>query len=240
MGPGSEIKGESLAGVELFADLDLDARKAIAKQCHEARFAAGDVIMSHKDTGRDVFLILNGIVEVDVFSLDGRRTTFTEKGPGEIIGELAAIDGRPRSAHVIAKTDCWMATIAPDQFLKVLDTYPAVSRRIRSYLTEKVRVLSERVFEFNALCVNNRIHVELLRCARSMTEEGPRISISPAPTHAEIASRVSTHREAVSRELSRLQKDGLLEKVKDALVVTDVKMLESLVEQSLGDVPAIC
>jgi CRP/FNR family cyclic AMP-dependent transcriptional regulator len=241
MRTGLPIAGQSLAGVEIFSGLDLDARNAIAESCNGAEFAAGDTILGHLDNSRDVFLILSGTVEVNLYSVNGRRITFNEKGAGQMVGELAAIDGQPRSAHVIAKTNCLTAAISPNDFLQIIADNPSVTRYLQNHLVSQVRLLSERVFEFNALCVSNRIHVELLRCAQSADEkEGQRRTILPAPTHAEIASRVSTHREAVTRELGRLTKDGLLEKAKDALVVVEIEQLEKLVEEALGEIPVFC
>src|SRR3546814_17818984 len=72
-----------------------------------------------------------------------------------------------------------------------------------------VRTLSERIFEFSTLAVKNRIHSELLRLAREGEHVGKTAHISPAPTHADIASRISTHREAVTRDLNELTKSGL-------------------------------
>jgi CRP/FNR family cyclic AMP-dependent transcriptional regulator len=240
MRTGLPVKGESLAGVELFSDLDLDARNAIATRCTGSEFELGDIILHHMESGRDVHFVISGVVEVSLFSVNGRRITFDDKGSGQMVGELSAIDGQPRSAHVTAKTSCHTATISPDEFRHVLATYPSVALRALNRLTRQVRNLSERVFEFNALCVGKRIHVELLRSARSGSADGSKRIITPVPTHADIASRVSTHREAVTREISYLTKEGIIEKAKDALIVTDIGRLEELVQQSLGDIPVIC
>ncbi|MDX1485398.1 MAG: helix-turn-helix domain-containing protein, partial [Alphaproteobacteria bacterium] len=91
------------------------------------------------------------------------------------------------------------------------------------------------VFEFSTLAVKNRIHAELLRLARRSGIEGNRASLSPAPTHSEIASRVSTHREAVTRELNAMAKDGLIARSGGGLVVTDVERLAEMVEEVTGE-----
>jgi CRP/FNR family cyclic AMP-dependent transcriptional regulator len=240
MRTGLPIAGESLAGIEVFAGLDLAARTAVASRCSGAEYAVGDVILSHMDESRDIFFVLSGTVEVSLFSRSGRRITFNDKGPGQMVGELSAIDGKPRSAHVIANSNCRIAAIAPAEFLEIVDTYSGVARFMREHLVRQVRLLSERVFEFNALGVNNRIHVELLRRAQSTSGDGATREISPIPTHAEIASRASTHREAVTRELSRLTKEGVLAKSREALVVVDIERLEKLVEEALGEIPMLC
>jgi len=240
MRSGILIKGESLAGTEIFADLDLKARRAVAGYCTGMEFDASETILTHLDTTQNVYLVLSGVVDVSLVSINGRRITFNEKSAGQMVGELAAIDGRPRCAHVTAKTKCLVASIPPQAFKQIMSANPMAAQRLLERLTSQVRELSERVFEFNALCVNNRIHVELLRCARNATGDGVRRLIIPAPTHADIASRVSTHREAVSREISHLTREGVLEKDKDALVVIDISLLEDLVEQSLGEIPLMC
>lgn len=96
-------------------------------------------------------------------------------------------------------------------------------------LTSRVRRLSERVYEFRAFAVQNRIHAELLRLAKVSGVQRGEVALSPAPTLAEIADRVSTHREAVSRELSRLGALGLISREGGKLRVTDVAKLADLV-----------
>jgi CRP/FNR family cyclic AMP-dependent transcriptional regulator len=231
------VQGQSLAGIKLFSGLDLAARQAIAQLCNVADFEPGEMIVSHKDAGCDVYFIISGEVTVSALSVNGKRITFHDKCAGDMVGELSAIDGQPRSAHVMAKTKCLTATVTQADFMHLLVKYPDVAMKAISSLAGQVRALSGRVFEFGALCVNDRIHLELLRYAMLARTEDDLCVITPAPTHADIACRVCTHREAVTRELNRLAKDGLLKKEKDAIVVQDMVRLEQLVVSSLGEVP---
>jgi CRP-like cAMP-binding protein len=90
------------------------------------------------------------------------------------------------------------------------------------------------VFEFSALAVNNRIHAELLRLAQDhMTGENVAV-IDPVPTHAEIASRISTRREAVTREFNQLSRAGIVQRRSSTLVVRDVERLKRLVQDVVG------
>lgn len=93
-----------------------------------------------------------------------------------------------------------------------------------------MRRLTTRVNEFTNLDVRGRIHAELLRLARSDAGGENRGVISPVPTHAEIAARVSTHREAVTRELNRMERAGLLERRRGAFVLLDLAELSTSVE----------
>src|SRR3546814_3889302 len=86
-----------------------------------------------------------------------------------------------------------------------------------------VRTLSERIFEFSTLAVKNRIHSELLRLAREGEHVGKTAHISPAPTHADIDSRISTHREAGTRELNELTKSGRVKRDGRTLIIGDIE-----------------
>jgi CRP-like cAMP-binding protein len=98
-----------------------------------------------------------------------------------------------------------------------------------------VRRLSERVLEFSTLAVQNRIHAELLRLATEAGQQRGQALLSPAPSLSDIADRISTHREAVSRELSRLGSTGLLRREGGDLRITDVTRLARLVRDARGE-----
>jgi len=98
-------------------------------------------------------------------------------------------------------------------------------------LAARVRVLDNRVLEYSSLNVRQRVYSELLRLARPDGDGGRRGLISPPPIQADIAARVSTHREAVVREMKRLERDGLLERRRGALVLTDVPNLMQQLEK---------
>ncbi|MCG8559212.1 MAG: helix-turn-helix domain-containing protein, partial [Hyphomicrobiales bacterium] len=102
-------------------------------------------------------------------------------------------------------------------------------------LVAQIRSLTTRVFEFSTLAVSNRIQAELLRLARDNGIDDNTALITPAPTHTEIASRISTHREAVTRELSRLTQNNVIRREGRALCVTDVDRLARMVQEATGD-----
>ena len=89
--------------------------------------------------------------------------------------------------------------------------------------------------EFSTLTVQKRIEVELLRLARETAPGQKSAVIFPAPTHAELASRVSTHREAVTRALGELARAGIVEKRCGTLVIGDVDALAALVDEGLSE-----
>jgi CRP-like cAMP-binding protein len=225
----------SLSGIELFDDLEGSERDALARLCRWRRYAAHEYIIGHQDETNDVFFIVGGRVRVTVFSPSGKEVSFADLPAGKSFGEMAAIDGAPRSATVIALSDTVLASMPAEVFRRVLNDHPDVAAKMMQYLAGLVRRLSDRVVEFSVLAVRNRIHAELLRLARDQGLDGDTAMITPVPTHADIASRVSTHREAVTRELNALARDGLIERRDGALFIADVARLAQLVETGLAE-----
>ncbi len=223
------ITADSLNAVDLFRGLPTADRQAIAARLVAVRHPAGRTIVSQDDGHNDVYFILSGDVRATFHGLGGRDVQFRDQHAGEMFGELAAIDGRPRSAGVTALSEVFLARASAGDFRGIAAGYPEVAQRLFTHLAQLVRALSDRVVEFSTLGVNNRIHGELLRLAREFGVSDNAALIKPAPTHADIASRVSTHREAVTREIAALDRAGILVRARGQLHVVDVARLEALV-----------
>jgi CRP/FNR family transcriptional regulator, cyclic AMP receptor protein len=166
---------------------------------------------------------------VTFFSKTGREVGFRDLGAGEMFGELAAIDGLPRSTHIVALRPSFIATLPGAVFGSALEREPALALYVMRRLARLVRLLSDRVVEFSTLGVRNRIHAELLRLARQGKVSGRQARVENPPTHAEMATLISTHREAVTRELRSLTQAGLIRRERGALVILDLDRLEVLV-----------
>lgn len=225
----------SLKGIAILAKLSPEALKDVERRCAFRRYERGESIVDYLDESDDVFFIVSGGVRVTIYSLAGKAVSFRELGPGEVFGEYPAIDRGPRSASVEAHTPCLVATLPGAAFRELIEAEPAVALAMLPQLVSKIRALTTRVYEFSTLAVSNRIQAELLRLASLAKKEGKGAVITPAPTHTEIAARVSTHREAVTRELASLARLGLIERDKNALVVTDLERLAEMVHAATGE-----
>ena len=230
-----ELTGAQLQRIEVFRNLSESALGTLAKRLHWRRYEHEQQILGYLDDSSDVFFVIEGKVRAINYSLAGKEVSFRDIEAGDVFGEFAAIDGQPRSANVVALTDSLLAFMPAREFWETLTKHPEVAAATLKRLTAQVRALSERVFEFSTLAVKNRIHAELLRLARDNMRDENTAAIEPAPTHADIASRVSTHREAVTRELSDLTRAGLVERRERALLIKDVAKLGDLVEKVLGE-----
>ena len=225
----------TLAGIGTFAGLSSKALKALRETCSWQRYKPGEPVVDYLDASDEVFCVVMGEVCVTIYSASGKAVSFRNLGPGAIFGEYAAIDGDPRCASVEAKTDCLIASMPALAFRKLLQTEPAVGQALIRELVSNVRTLTKRVYEFSTLAVNNRIQAELLRLASMAPRAGKSARLVPPPTHAEIASRVSTHREAVTRELNRLSRIGLIERQPGILIVRDMDRLAEMLHEMTGE-----
>jgi CRP-like cAMP-binding protein len=189
---------------------------------------------AHSDS---VYIVLKGRVRVTLYSLAGREVILRSLGEGALFGELAAIDGQPRSATIVALSSCTLAAIDAAAFRDAVAADPESTLWLARRLAAQVRDLTERVFELNALRVSSRLHCELLRlCAEAGGETD--VLIDPAPTHADLAARIGTHREAVTREMGDLADRGILTQERRRITVPDTRALARLVEMVVGGTAA--
>lgn len=222
----------TLAGTKLLASVPEDRMGALDTRCKWRSFEPDEVILNLDDKSTDIYFIARGEVRVTVFSQTGRTVIMRDFKAGDHFGEYAAIDSEPRSASIVALTRTVVAQMAAQTFKDLLAEFPAISLAVMVSMAGAIRTLNERVVEFSTLGVRNRIHAELLRLARAGRIVEGTGRISPPPTHAEIASRISTHREAVTRELKQLENQALLERTRGAFVIKDLAELERMVEDA--------
>ena len=225
----------ALKRVPILAALSQTQLEQVIKTCKWQEYDAAQEILSYHDPSTEVFFLAAGKVRVIIYSAEGKAVVFTDLKAGAMFGEIAAIDRGPRSAGAEAIEPCTVAFLAANQFEALLLRHPTVALAALRHVTSEVRRLSERVLEFSTLVVQNRIHAELLRLAADAGQCDGEALLSPAPSLSDIANRVSTHREAVSRELSWLGSVGLLRRERGDLRITDVARLQTLVREAKGE-----
>lgn len=207
----------------------------VVKNCTWRQYDAGEQIVGYQDNSTDVYFLLTGKARAVVYSSDGKAVLFSDLRPGTMFGEIAAIDRKPRSASIEALEPCAIASLSADKFESLMIREPKVAVATLRHVIADVRRLSERVFEFSTMAVNNRIHAELLRLAGDVGQRKTEAVLSPAPSLSDIANRISTHREAVSREISRLTTTGLLRREGGDLRITNIAKLIELVDEAKGE-----
>ncbi len=210
-------------------------RSILLPMSRTVRVQAGQVILTNGAESRELYLVLEGSVRIALFASTGREVAIREMGAGELFGELAAIDGLARSATVVAATNGQMAVIPAPAFFSAIEQNPGMSLWLLRRLARMVRSSTEKIFELSALPVRNRLHCELLRLAEDGAASAEGVVISPAPTHADFAARVGSHREMVTREFGYLTENGVLRQNGRRLVLLSLERLMAEIQRGGGD-----
>jgi len=226
---------QTLVSFEIFQGLPDEAVQAYSKRCFWRRFAKNETLIEYNDTTRDVYFISSGRARATYYAACGREISFRDLDPGEMFGEIAAIDALPRSVSVTALTDMLVAVMPSAVFRELLCQHDQSSTAMMIRLAMLIRRLSERVVELSALGVQHRIHAELLRLPRKSSPGQNTAVVFPVPAHTDIANRISTHREAVTKELGNLRRAGLLERRSGILIIPDVEKLSRMVSEILRE-----
>src|SRR3954471_16074753 len=128
-----------LRAIELLEGLAPEKLDALARQCVWRNYEAGKRIISRNADDRDVYLLVSGRVRITTYSQGGRQVTFRDIAAGEVFGEGAALDDKPRTADVIARDAALLASIAPAAFRKLLADEPLLGERVMKRLASLVR-----------------------------------------------------------------------------------------------------
>lgn len=225
-----DTQGNTLSAISLFNGFEANELKQIEKTCVWRKCKAGDQILTRDSLSRDIIFVVSGEVRIVNFSLTGREVAYAEVKGGGYFGELAAIDGEPRSANVVAHQDCLLASLSPSAFRDVLRNHPEVGVRVLEKLARIVRVCDDRIMDLATLGAHQRVYREL---SRLITEDPVRPGswlIYPSPTQSAIAAKASTTRETVARVMSQLTSAGILERKSKTLYVRDRERLNLLIE----------
>lgn len=230
----NDRQASELRKVSLFESLDDQQIDSINRRCRRIQYATGQQVIGQDDPSTDVFFVIEGSVRAKSYSAAGREVSFVDIEAGALFGEFSAIDGRPRASSIVALTPCRLNRMSAKNFQMTLSECPDAALRLIDLLVGKSRTLSDRVFEFSTLSVHNRVNVELLRLAEKIPSDETRAVIQPAPTHHELATRISTHREAVTRELNSLAAENVIALRRGRFEILDLPRLRALVSDALN------
>ena len=228
-------KSRMLGSIHLFTGLPQARLAALERLCAWRTFSKGEEILTRNSTSREVFFVVKGAVSVVNYSGSGREIAYSIIEEGAYFGELAAIDQKPRSAHVVAVRPCLLAALKPESFEEVLRTTPEIAWRVLHKLAAIIRTNDERIMDLSTLGVHQRIYAELLRLAKPDPVTAGRWMIYPMPTQSDLAARVSTARETVARVIGQLAGEGLVEKKGRTLYIENKHVLAGLSGQTSDD-----
>ena len=223
----------AFAGIPFFEDLPPEKAEIHARSAVRRRYGEGELVLDFDDHSSDVYFVVHGEVRVLIRTAAGREMILCELGPGRCFGEMAAIDGLTRSANVTALTNTELCVLPAAVFLEIVLGEPRICQRLLRLLTLRVRELDTRLVEHSMLDLRHRLYAELLRLSAPRHGAPGQSIVSPPPRQQDLAARIGCRREQVSRELTTMLDEGLVEKTKGGLVLPRPETLRSRVQRVL-------
>ena len=207
---------ELLGKSTLFGSLDVETRRRIARLMRPVNYGAGQLIFERGDPGKDIILVLSGRVRLSVLSAEGRELSFGHPGPGDIFGEIAALDGGPRTAHATAVTKVEAMGLSRSALDALVEAQPVLAKAAIAFLCARLRE-ADNQFESVAL---HRIEVRLARFLLTLVQQqhgGPpgsvpvgQPSITFGLSQSELALHLGASRPKVNAALMMLEDGGAI------------------------------
>jgi CRP-like cAMP-binding protein len=217
----------SLASIPFFSGLGSAALQRVAAGMRARRFRRGEVIFHAGDPGDALFIIVSGEVKISLPSEGGDEAILVRLRQGDVFGELALLDGAPRSATATALGAVETVVLPRDRFRELIAEEPAVRDALLASLAAELRRLTTQVEELHFLDITGRLAACLVRLAtdRGTTLDGGDIRLGASLTQGELAAMVGSTRQSVNKLLGQFTDDGYLRLDRDGIVVMDLEGL---------------
>ena len=200
-----------LRNVSLFESLDQQELEALSDVTFTRTFSKDNVIILAEEEGDTLFILKKGQVKVSIVSEEGREVILSLLGPGSVFGELSLLDGKPRSANVVATEETDLLMLRRADFLQLIYKTPQIATALLAELATRMRKTDRQIEGLALLDVTSRISDTLLQLATEQgSETADGVTIESRPTHQELANMSGTTRETVSRVLKRLEGQGYI------------------------------
>lgn len=240
-GRGDEVRyvdrREIFAGHWLFQGLAPDAIAALVARTRLQRARRGKTIFRKGSEGTAMMAVLQGSVKICVASAKGREAVLNIIGAGQVFGEIALLDGGPRTADAVAQTDCDLLVLERRDLLPVLRANPDMALRIMAVLCRRLRRTSEQVEDAFFLDLPQRLAKTLLRLAAESAQEGGAPADDDAAiaiTQRQLGEITGASRESVNKQMKAWEAAGLIRLAKAHVEVVDPAALRR-VASSDGD-----
>lgn len=221
-----------LEEVPLFSALTSEMREELAKLLHPRRFSSGQPVFLQGDPGDEMFLVLEGRVRVSCESMSGREVTLAMMKDGGFFGDMAMLDGEPRSASVYAETGCKALVLRRTEFYDFLDRSPESARNLLAFLSKRLREANDKIQDLALLTVRQRLAAVLVDLALKDGEEHENgIMLAKSVNHRVLAGLLGASRETVSRMAAEFREGDLIEQHGRRVLVKDLDGLRAMLEE---------
>ena len=210
----------------VFSSLSDIDKKVLTAKCDLKLFEAGSTIIEQGDNTTTVYFLISGTVHVVDYSSAARAMTYASLKEGDMFGEMAIIEGLPRSAWVCTITPCKLASLPGALFLEMVKKNADVSLALLKQFSLRLRLSNSRLKDVSLLGTEQRACMELIRMAKVDPQSPGSYLIFQMPTQANFANIIGSSRETVSRIFGKLKEEHIIIISKRGLCIPDRERLE--------------
>jgi CRP/FNR family cyclic AMP-dependent transcriptional regulator len=201
---------EYIKNIPLFKALKDSQLREIAGRCRAVQYKKGDIIFHKTDLSTDLYIVNSGRLKAVLADEEGGEILLAQFDKGAFFGELSLLDGKGRSATIVADSDTELAVLNKDDFLDLLYKEPKIAVELMATLVERLRGADELIESLAFLEVGERLIRALLDAAEAGGAGGRGFLKAGKPTHKELAARIGSSREAVSKCMKVLSVKGII------------------------------
>ena len=214
-----------LAATPLFSGLATDDLAICAAKLREARFAKGEMLFARGEVGTHLYLVAEGQVRLAIATIEGRELSFQVATTGDLIGEIAVLDGRPRSAEATALTSVTTYALERSAFRGLWSAHPGISEAVISFLCWRVRDASDRLEAIALYPMEVRLaRFLLVALGDRQAPPGRRVPLELGFNQSELALLLGASRSKINVALGELENAGAVHRTSDRLFCDPAKL----------------
>jgi CRP-like cAMP-binding protein len=223
---GPEHRERLLRGSFIFREVPAELLERLATLSHVLRVPKGAMLFQQGDEGDALYAVIDGLVRISVSGQGGRELIIGIFEPGDVFGEIALLDGLPRTASAEAEEDCTLLVVHRAPFLALLEQEAGLARHVIELLCERLRDSTDRLGEYAFLSLRCRLakKVQALAIAHGRHEPGG-VRIGLKLSQTDIAQMLGVTREAVNKQLKAWCQEGLISLDHGSITVIDMANL---------------
>jgi CRP/FNR family cyclic AMP-dependent transcriptional regulator len=202
----------------MFAKLGEETLERLAEMCVRRRLVANEVLFKKGDQGDTLYGLRRGTIRIETGTEGGERLTLNVLGSGDLFGEIALLDGHPRSADAVAAEPCELYLLRRADFLAFIERDPRIAVRLIELLCQRIRWMNERMEEVALLPLQTRMARRLVGLA---ADYGSELHL----TQSALSEFVGGARESVSRQLQKWRRSGIIDLRRGRIIIVDDERL---------------
>jgi CRP/FNR family cyclic AMP-dependent transcriptional regulator len=214
-----------VASTELFRDLSAEDQAFCARKFRKVRIAQGHVLFARGDAGNQLYLVAEGQVRLAISTAEGRELSFQIAVAGDLIGEIALLDGRPRSAEATALTAVTVFVIERNAFRELWSAHPGIANAVVTFLCRRLRDVSDRLEALALYPMEVRLaRFLLVALGERKAPPGKRVPLELGFTQTELAMLLGASRPKINSALGALEDAGAVGRTSDRLFCDRAKL----------------